>query len=243
MRSINTAGVDVPSDRRPDTGWSTATAEVGPRVAADTGAFDALYRDEWHGLLALGWSLTGSWSAAEELVQDAFLDGYRRWDEVGRLDRPGAWVRRAVVNRAASHHRHQAVARRGLVVLGSRSTTEADSAATDRTADRAAEHVGDPVFWAAVRSLPRRQAEAVTLHYLEDRSVAEIAEILGCRPATVKVHLHRGRQALARRLAAVTAPAMTGSALAHGTGAATTGPTDPTSDRRTTTTTRKGNDR
>jgi len=40
----------------------------------------------------------------------------------------------------------------------------------------------------------------VALHYLEDRPVAEIAEILDMKAATVKVHLHRGRLALARRL-------------------------------------------
>lgn len=41
----------------------------------------------------------------------------------------------------------------------------------------------------------------MALHYLEDRSIAEIAEVLDCRPSTVKVHLHRGRLALAKRLA------------------------------------------
>jgi RNA polymerase sigma-70 factor (ECF subfamily) len=40
----------------------------------------------------------------------------------------------------------------------------------------------------------------VALHYLEDRPVAEIADILGCNETTVRVHLHRGRLALAKRL-------------------------------------------
>jgi RNA polymerase sigma-70 factor, ECF subfamily len=59
----------------------------------------------------------------------------------------------------------------------------------------------DHEFWDAVRGLPDRQAQAIALHYLEDRPVADIAEILGCAPATVKVHLHRGRRALADALA------------------------------------------
>jgi RNA polymerase sigma-70 factor (ECF subfamily) len=62
----------------------------------------------------------------------------------------------------------------------------------------------DHEFWDAVRALPARQAQAIALHYLEDRPVAEIAEILGCAPATVKVHLHRGRRALADTLAPAT---------------------------------------
>ena len=40
----------------------------------------------------------------------------------------------------------------------------------------------------------------VALHYVDDRSVAEIAELLGCTDGTVKTHLHRARLSLARAL-------------------------------------------
>ena len=63
-------------------------AVADPGGIGDAAAFDALYQREWAGLVALGWSLTGSWAVAEELAQDAFADAYRRWDEVGELDRP-----------------------------------------------------------------------------------------------------------------------------------------------------------
>lgn len=163
-------------------------------------AFDDLYRHEWPGLVALGWSLTGSWARAEELTQDAFADAYRRWDEVGRLDKPGAWVRRALINRSASDHRRQGVERRGLARWSSRSAPDADAPTADRTGDDATDLVGDPEFWTAVRSLPERQRACVALHYLEDRSIADIALVLDCAESTVKVHLHRGRTALAQRL-------------------------------------------
>ncbi len=153
--------------------------------------------------MALGWSLTGRWSVAEELAQDAFADAYRGWDRVGGLDRPGAWLRRAVVNRAASHHRHRQVEDRGLARLDARDRAGSAGRGGDPTGDGAADRVGDPAFWAAVRALPERQAACIALHYLEDRSVADIAEVLGCRAATVKVHLHRGRTALTRSLAAL----------------------------------------
>jgi len=166
--------------------------------------FDDLYREEWSGIVALGCSLTGSWASAEELAQDAFADAYRRWDEIGRLDKPGAWVRRAVINRSASYHRSRSAEQRGLDRWSAESVTSADGPGADRTGDGAVDTVGDPVFWAAVRSLPERQVACVALHYLEDRSVAEIADVLDCRPATVKVHLHRGRVALAERLSRLT---------------------------------------
>ncbi len=176
-------------------------AEPARGASGPAPGFDDLYQREWHAMTALGWSLTGSWAVAEELVQDAFADAFRRWETVSGLDRPGAWVRRAVINRSASHHRHRGVERRGLAVLGARQRSDGES--DDSTGEAGADRVGDPAFWAAVRSLPERQLQCVALHYLEDRSVAEIAEVLDCRPATVKVHLHRGRLALAKRLDAL----------------------------------------
>ena len=53
---------------------------------------------------------------------------------------------------------------------------------------------------AAVAALPGQQRAAVALFYVEDRTTAEIAEILGCSESTARVHLHRGRQALALTL-------------------------------------------
>lgn len=178
-------------------------SSVATEAGASATGFDDLYQREWPKIAALGWSLTGSWSTAEELAQDAFLDAYRGWDRIGKLDRPGAWVRRAVINRAASHGRHASVERRGLHVVA---TPGAEPANADRTGDGATDRLGDPAFWAAVRSLPERQLAAVALHYLEDRSVADIAGVLDCRPATVKVHLHRGRRTLARLLQALAEP-------------------------------------
>jgi DNA-directed RNA polymerase specialized sigma24 family protein len=55
-------------------------------------------------------------------------------------------------------------------------------------------------FWAEVRRLPRRQAQAVALAYVYDMGVAEIATTLDIAEGTVKTHLFRGRAALAVRL-------------------------------------------
>ena len=59
---------------------------------------------------------------------------------------------------------------------------------------------GDAAFWQAVRRLPLRQAQAVALYYMEDYSVREIAEVLDCSEGTVKTHLSRARDAVARQL-------------------------------------------
>ena len=48
----------------------------------------------------------------------------------------------------------------------------------------------------ALARLPERQRAAVILHYYADRSLSEIAQVLGISRATVGVHLHRGRARL-----------------------------------------------
>ncbi|HEV7719676.1 MAG TPA: sigma-70 family RNA polymerase sigma factor [Iamia sp.] len=158
--------------------------------------FDDVYRSDWHPVVALGWTLTGSRAAGEELAQDAFLDAYRRWDHVGTLDRPGAWVRRAVANRAVSHRRHLRVVEAGSARLATAARVAQDAASSPPATD--------PAFWAAVRALPERQAQCLALHYLEDMAIDAIAALLDCRASTVRVHLSRGRRTLARTLAPTT---------------------------------------
>src|SRR5439155_16509350 len=48
----------------------------------------------------------------------------------------------------------------------------------------------------ALAELPTRQRGAIVLHYYADYSLKEVARILGVTPATVGVHLHRGRKKL-----------------------------------------------
>ena len=55
-----------------------------------------------------------------------------------------------------------------------------------------------------VSKLPKQQAAAIALHYVDDLTVDSIAEVLGCSTGTVKTHLSRGRHALAPRLTAPT---------------------------------------
>ena len=150
--------------------------------------FESFYRRELVGVAALARALCGP-AHADDVAQEAMLVAYRRWDEVQHHERPGAWVRRVAVNLATSTLRRRAVEARALLRLGARPSVVVELAPS---AD---------AFWAEVRRLPRRQAQVVALHYLEDLSVADVAATLGCAEGTVKQHLSRARVALAAALA------------------------------------------
>lgn len=154
-------------------------------------SYDDFYAANQRGVLSLAWSLTGDRSMAEELAQDAFVEALRHWAKISRYDRPDAWVRRVVANRAISRFRRKRTERGAMARL---------KAERLRVVDAPALPDEDEHFWREVRALPARQAQSVALYYLEDRPVTEIAEILGCTETTVRVHLHRGRLALAKRL-------------------------------------------
>ena len=110
----------------------------------------------WSGL---AYALSGSRWLAEELAQEAFLAAHRNWARIAAYDQPGAWVRRVVTNLSVSAFRRRSSRRR---------RSSASALASDLA--NPTEPAGDAEFWEAVRSLPRRQSQVVTLHYLEDLS-------------------------------------------------------------------------
>lgn len=158
----------------------------GPRLKSFEGAsFEDFYVQEYRAVLAFARVLTGDRSRAEDLAHDAFTAALGRWSE---LRNPSAWIRRVVANQAKSAWRRRYAEQRALRRLESEILVGRDLP------------VATEEFWGAVRGLPSRQAEAIALFYLEDRPVAQIAQILGCAESTARVHLMRGRRALADHL-------------------------------------------
>jgi RNA polymerase sigma-70 factor, ECF subfamily len=162
--------------------------ETGRHDAGRKVGLDELYRREYGPLVALAYGLSGSRAAAEEIVQDAFLAAHRRWSSISSYDMPAMWLRRVVANRSVSAVRRRLAEVRALTRVGS-------------WADRP-----EPLperydeLWRAVRRLPPQQAKALLLRYVDDRTVAETAYILGCSEGTAKTHLHRARRSLAGAL-------------------------------------------
>jgi RNA polymerase sigma-70 factor (ECF subfamily) len=153
--------------------------------------FDDFYSRGYRRCTALGFVLTGSAADADDLVQDAFSTAYRRWSEIASYDDPLAWVRKVMVNNAMSRGRRLRREVLAMARFGNR---------PQRVQPPIDER--DRELWNLVSKLPRQQAAAIALHYVDDLSVESIANVLGCSSGTVKTHLSRGRHALASRLTA-----------------------------------------
>jgi RNA polymerase sigma-70 factor, ECF subfamily len=153
--------------------------------------FDEFYSRGYRRCTALGYVLTGSAVDADDLVQEAFSTAYRRWSEIAAYDDPLAWVRRVMVNNAMSRGRRLRREVLAMARFGNR-PQRAQPPIDER----------DRELWDLVSKLPKQQAAAIALHYVDDLSVDSIAKVLNCSEGTVKTHLSRGRHALAASLTA-----------------------------------------
>ena len=151
--------------------------------------FEDFFVREYARVLAVATALSANRWAAEDLTQEAFLAAHADWERLCSYEHPGAWVRRVVANKAVSTFRRRRAEARAF--------TRWWLLDRDEVPDLAG---SDLDFWRAVRSLPGRQAQVIVLFYLEDLSVSEVADILDISTGTVKRHLHRGRDSLARTL-------------------------------------------
>ena len=140
------------------------------------------------GLLRSAWFLTGDAGRAEDLLQTALAKAWRHWSRVSRADSPEAYVRQVIFTTFVSSWRRRW---RAEVPTGSMP----DDAAPVDVAQLVV--LRDAVRRALAR-LPRQQRAVVVLRYVEDRSVAEVASLLGCSEGTVRVQASRAMATLRR---------------------------------------------
>jgi RNA polymerase sigma factor (sigma-70 family) len=115
----------------------------------------------------------GDRGVAEELAQEALARAWERWAVVQQARDPAAWCYRVAFNLAASWFRRRA----------------AEARARQRSLPAAPalpDHAKALAVRRAVAALPPRRRTALLLRYYLDLSVADTAEVMGCRPGTVK---------------------------------------------------------
>lgn len=162
-------------------------ALVGLAVAGDRAAFAALARRHYDMLFRVAWQFTGDRGEAEDVTQDVcvrLVKAIASWSREGRFE---TWAYRVVVNAVRDRQRSHAAERRKREAWA----REPHVPASDPDGDEAVAQL-----WEAVRRLPPKQNEAVTLVHGQGASHAEAAAAMGCAETTVSYHIHEARKRL-----------------------------------------------
>jgi RNA polymerase sigma factor (sigma-70 family) len=136
-------------------------------------------------------SAWGDQKAAEDAVQDAFVEAWRRWSWLHLYENPPGWIFKIATQRLnrnyTRHERGAELERQAHVVSPARRPLgEAEQAV-----------VAGLTVRAAIARLPNRLAAVICLRYLGDYQLSEIADLLGIPLGTAKSRLRAGEQMMA----------------------------------------------
>ena len=149
--------------------------------------FEEFAADRLPGVLRFAAVLTGDRALAEDLAQEVLIRAHARWRTIGSLDRPEYYVRKMILNEFLSWRR------RSLRQIPAGGAAEESAS---RAPDHAHVYAERQALLGELGKLPRRQRAVLVLRYYEDRDDAEIAELLGCTPGTVRGYASRALAAL-----------------------------------------------
>jgi RNA polymerase sigma-70 factor (ECF subfamily) len=163
-------------------------------AAGDEAAFQRLVDEHAAEMFRICYRVLGSIDDAEDAVQETFVLAYRGLGTYRGEGPPGAWLARIAVRESWRRNR---VRSRGAWL-----SQPLDDRVEATTADRtdvvrevlAAEETAE--VRRALRALPEPYREVVTLRFLGDRTLSDIAAVTGRPEATVKTHLYRGLERL-----------------------------------------------
>jgi RNA polymerase sigma-70 factor (ECF subfamily) len=159
---------------------SEVVARDADEVVAVPLTFEELFAAHHERLFRSLYLIVGSSHEAEELMQDAFLHVFERWD---KLENPVGYLYRTAMNATRSRFRR-------LTMAAKRTITPGQSEDPFEAADLHDELVR------ALKDLPERQRAALVLVDLLDYSFEDASKVLGITPATVRSLASHGRAAM-----------------------------------------------
>jgi len=183
-------------DRAPGTSGEQALVERARR--GDPTAFDRLVATRLAPTVRLARAIVGDHAEADDVAQEAFVQAWRNLPTLRDSAKFDAWFGKIVVNAARG-----SVRRRRSVM-----TVDIEALAMDGEShpalgrpDPGMDGVADlDALQGAFARLSVDQRTILALHHLEERSVADIAAMLGIPTGTAKWRLHAARAALERAL-------------------------------------------
>ena len=164
-----------------------ATEARSPEPLEASASFETFYDAESRTLFRRLWLVTGNRAEAEELMQDAFLKVWERWEQVGAMEDPVGYLYRTAMNLFRKRYRRAVLAIRRTVGLVPSRDDFAD--ADDRETVRR-----------VLSTLPARQRAALVLTEMLGFSPEDAGRALGVQASTIRSLSHQGRASFRRAM-------------------------------------------
>jgi RNA polymerase sigma-70 factor (ECF subfamily) len=174
-------------------------------------AFQEIMRRNNRRLFRAARGILGSDWEAEEVVQDAYVKGFRALESFRQEAQLGTWLTRIVINEAQGRLRgrreHLPLSELDGTAMGEIIQFPGGGPHTDPERETALSEIRS-LLEQAIETLPAPFREVFVLRQVEGLSVEETAHVLSLPPETVKTRLHRARMRLRRALQDRLAPAL-----------------------------------
>jgi len=165
--------------------------------SGDAAAFESLVRSRMDAVYRLGLAILGDEADAADAAQMTFVAAWQQLPRLRDPDRFDAWLQRVAVNSC-----RMALRTRGRRRIREIPMAEMDLAQKRALGVAAPRRADDEILREAMRHLSVDQRAILALHYLDDRALTDVAEILAIPVGTAKSRLFKARADLDKALRA-----------------------------------------
>jgi RNA polymerase sigma-70 factor (ECF subfamily) len=145
------------------------------------------YREK---ILNLAYDFLGDYENARDVAQDVFVKSWRNIRDFEEKSKFSSWLYRIAINTCLDAQKKIKKKRELPVANQNLDGNESSIIQQDWTGSI------DDELASALKQLSQNQRTAIILRYFHDKSVHDIAEVIDCSDATVRIHLHRAIQKL-----------------------------------------------
>jgi RNA polymerase sigma-70 factor (ECF subfamily) len=164
---------------------------IGSCQEGNTESFGLLVRKYQNNMMAIAYRMMGNWDEAKDVTQDAFIKAYLSIKSFDKSTAFFHWLYRILVNQCMDQLRRKSIIKKIWRKIKNSSDESLNSPEQSLIIkERKA------VIQKCLQELSHKQRACLILRDLQGFSCDEVAQILGCRPSTVRVHLFRGRENL-----------------------------------------------
>lgn len=155
-------------------------------LSGNTSAFSYFVETYQHMAITIAYRISGNMQDAEDVVQESFVKAFRNLHAFRKESKFSSWLYRIVFNTAVTHSK---------VRIWEDEIDKATTYSSDFDTEAAIElSEQSEMIETILNKMPKGDALLLSLYYLEENKVKEVAQILGLNESNVKIKLYRARQ-------------------------------------------------